>query len=159
MINDFLLKNWFDLLQSSFIVGSFILSYIATQNDIRSRKVEHLLYLNQSYREIWSKTYTYPELLRIREIDLDLKINPITEPERRMIREMVIHIYAIYEAIQNSQIEKGETDKDIYDFLQLPIPNAVWEEVKVYHNKKFIDYIDELLSKHRRVSKSIHLWD
>ncbi|MGB0861517.1 MAG: hypothetical protein ACPG19_01385 [Saprospiraceae bacterium] len=159
MINDFLFKNWFDLLQSIFILGGFILSFIATQNDIRSRKVEHLLYLNQSYREIWAKTYTYPELLRIRETDIDLKTNPITAPERRMIREMVIHIYAIYEAIQNNQIEKGETDKDIYDFLQLPIPNVVWEEVKVYHNKKFIDYIDELLSKHRRVSKSIHLWD
>ena len=65
----------------------------------------------------------------------------------------------VYEAIQNNQIEKGEMDKDIYDFLQLPIPNAIWEEVKMYHNKQFIDYIDELLSKHRRVSKNIHLWD
>ena len=159
MINDFLLKNWFDLLQSSFIVGGFILSYIATRNDIRSRKVAHLLLINQSYREIWSKTYAYPELLRIRQTNLDLKRKPITEPERRMIKEMIIHIYAIYEAIQKNQIEKGEMDKDIYDFLQLPIPNAIWEEVKMYHNKQFIDYIDELLSKHRRVSKSIHLWD
>ena len=159
MINDFLLKNWFDLLQSIFIFGGFMLSFIALRNDIRSRKIEHLFQINQSYREIWSKTYTYPELLRIRETDIDLKINPITEPERRMIREMIIHIYAIYEAIQNNQIEKGEMDKDIYDFLHLPIPKAIWEEVKIYHNKQFIDYIDELLSKHRRVSKSIHLWD
>ena len=159
MINDFIFKNWFDLLQSSFIVGGFIISFISTQNDIRSRKIEHLLHINQSYRQIWSKTYTYPELLRIRETSIDLKTNPITEPERRMIREMIIHIYAIYEAIKSKQIEKGEMDKDIYDFLQLPIPNSIWEEVKMYHNKKFIDYIDELLSKHRRVSKSIHLWD
>lgn len=159
MISDFLLKNWFDLLQSSFIVGGFMLSFVAARNDIRARKLEHLLYLNQSYREIWSKTYTYPELLRIRQTDIDLKKNPITEPERRLIREMIIHIYAIYEAVKNDQIEKGETDKDIYDFLHLPIPNAVWEEVKIYHNKHFTDYIDELLSKHRRVSKSIHLWD
>lgn len=159
MINDFLLKNWFDLLQSSFIVGSFILSFIATRNDIRSRKIEHLLHINQSYREIWSKTYTYPELLRIRETNIDLTTHPITESERRMIKEMIIHIYAIYEAIESNQIEKGEMDKDIYDFLQLPIPNAIWEEVKMYHNKQFIDYIDELLSKHRRVSKSIHLWN
>jgi len=109
MINDFLLKNWFDLLQSIFIFGGFMLSFIALRNDIRSRKIEHLFQINQSYREIWSKTYTYPELLRIRETDIDLKISPITEPERRMIREMIIHIYAIYEAIQNNQIEKGET--------------------------------------------------
>jgi hypothetical protein len=72
---------------------------------------------------------------------------------------MIIHIYAIYEAIKNDQIEKGETNKDIYDFLHLPIPNLVWEEMKMYHNRQFTDYIDELLSKHRRVLKSIHLLD
>ena len=74
-----------------------------------------------------------------------------------MIKEMIIHIYAIYEAIQNNQIEKGEMDKDIYDFLHLPIPNAVWEEVKMYQNRKFADYIDRLLLKRRRISKNIHL--
>lgn len=157
MINDFVLKNWFDLLQSSFIVGGFILSFIATRNDIRSRKVEHLLHINQSYREIWGKTYTHPELLRIRETDLDLKKKPITDAESRMVREVIIHIYAIYEAIQNNQLEKGEMEKDIYDFLHLPIPNSIWEEVKMYQNKQFVDYIDTLLSKHRRVLKRIHL--
>lgn len=159
MINDFLLKNWFDLLQSSFIIGGFILSFITTQNNIRSRKLEHLLHINRSYREIWSKTYTFPELLRVRQTSIDLKIHPITEHERRMIKEMIIHIYAIYEAIQSNQIEKGEMDKDIYDFLHLPIPNCIWNEVKIYHNKQFIDYIDELLSKHRRVSTNIQLLD
>lgn len=159
MIHDFLLKNWFDLLQSAFIVGGFILSFIAARNNSRSRKISHLLQINQSYREIWGKTYNHPDLLRIREPRLDLGKHPITEPERRVVREVIIHIYAIYEAIQNKQIDKGEMEKDIYDFLRLPIPNSVWEEVKMYQNKKFVDYIDELLSKNRRVLKSIYLSD
>lgn len=149
MIDDFLLENWFDLLQSAFIVGGFILSYFATHNDIRSRKVEHLLHINQSYGEIWGKTYAQPELLRIREANLDLKKHPVTHAEQRMVTETIIHIYAIYEAIRSGQLDKGEMEKDIGDFLRLPIPNVVWQEVKGYQNKQFADYIDGLLSGNR----------
>ena len=159
MMNDFLLKNWFDLLQSSFIISGFVLSFIAARNNRCARKLAHLFHINQSHREIWSKIYTYPELLRIKEAHIDLEKHPITEFESRMIKEMIIHIYTIYEAIHNNLIEKGEMEKDIYDFLRLPIPSVIWEEVKMYHKKQFVDYIDELLSKHRRVSKSIHLLD
>lgn len=145
MLNDFLLKNWFDLLQTAFIVGGFTLSYLATHNDIRSRKVEHLLLINQSHREIWDKTYSHPELLRIRKTKLDLKTQPITAAEHRLVKEVIIHIYAVYEAIRNGQLDKGEMESDIADFLQLPIPNLVWQEVKVYHNKEFVAYVDALL--------------
>jgi hypothetical protein len=151
VINDFLLKNWFDLLQSAFIVGGFILSFIAIRNDIRSRKVEYLLYFNQSYREMWSKTYSHPELLRIRKTDLDLKVHPITEAERRMVKEIIIHLYAIYEAIRTKHLDKGEIERDIYDFFHLPIPNTVWSEVKTYQNKQFVSYINGLLSQKKKL--------
>jgi len=154
MLDDFIIKNWFDLLQSAFIVGGFILSFFATRNDVRSRKVEYLLLINQSHREIWSKTYSNPELLRIRKNKIDLKSNPITAAEHRMVKEVIIHIYAVYEAIQNEQLDKGEMENDIADFLRLPIPNLVWQEVKVYHDKRFVAYMDALLSRGNR-SKTI----
>ena len=145
MIHDFLLKNWFDLLQTCFIVGGFILTYRATRQDIRSSRVDHLLQINESHREIWAKTYSHPELLRVRESEVDLEKHPNTEAERRIIKEGIIHIYAVYEAIQNKQLDKGEMNKDVSNFLRLPIPNAVWREVKMYHNKQFVSYIDALL--------------
>ena len=147
MIDDFLLKNWFDLLQSVFIMCGFLLTYLANRNDIRSQKLENLLHLNQSYRKIWGKIYSHPELLRIRKTDLDLDTNPITETERRMVCEVILHMYAVYEAIQNEQLDKGEMGKDISDFLHLPIPNTIWQEVKMYHNKQFVCYVDRLLAK------------
>jgi hypothetical protein len=145
MIYDFLLKNWFDLLQTCFIVGGFILTYRATRHDIRSSRVDHLLQINESHREIWSKTYTQPELLRIRKSEVDLEKHPITEAERRMVIEVIMHIYAVYEAIQNDQLDKGEMEKDISDYLRLPIPNTIWQEVKGYYPKRFLKFINDLL--------------
>ena len=145
MISDFLLENWFDLLQTVFIVVGFVLTYRATRHDIRSSRVDHLLQINESHRDIWAKTYEQPELLRIKESELDLEKYPITESERRIVKEGILHIYAVYEAIQNRQIDKGKMEKDIAGYLQLPIPNAVWQEVKIYHNQQFVSYIDNLL--------------
>lgn len=144
---DFLLKNWFDFLQSIFIVGGFILSCYAIRSDIRSRKVEHLIQLNQSHRDIWSKTYSHPELLRIRQTDIDLNTNPITDAERRLVIEIIAHIYSVYEAIQNKQFDNNEVEKDIAKFLNLPIPNAIWKEVKDFYDMKFVNYIDGLLAQ------------
>ncbi len=147
MFHDFLLKSWFDLLQFVFIVGGFALSYAALKNDARASRVEHLLQLNQSYREIWAKTYAQPELLRIKKSDVDLVNHPITEVEQRMAKEIIMHIAVVYEAIQNKLIDKGEMEKDIVEYLKLPISNTVWQEVKSYHNKQFVSYIDELLKE------------
>lgn len=149
MIDNFLLENWFDLLQSVFIVGGFLLSYFSIRSDIRSRKIEQLLQLNQSHRDIWGKTYTQPELLRIREANVDLQKNPVTAAERRLVIEVIMHIYSVYEAIQNKQLDKNGAEKDIVDYLKLPIPTVVWQEIKGYHNKQFVKHIDGLLSKGR----------
>lgn len=147
MLHDFILKNWFDLLQSAFIVGGFMLSYYATRSDNRSRKVEHLLQLNQSHREIWGKTYSHPELLRIKRADVNLQKHPITASEKRFAIEIIMHIYSVYEAIQSKQFDGKDVEKDIVQHLQLPIPNTIWQEVKEYHDRHFVRYIDGLLAE------------
>ncbi|MEO1263188.1 MAG: hypothetical protein AAFZ15_30540 [Bacteroidota bacterium] len=149
MLDDFLAKNWFDLLQSGFIVAGFVLSYLAIRGETQAKKVEHLLNITQSHREIWEKTYTNPKLLRIRKSDIDLDKEPITEQERRMAKEIIMHIYVVNRAIKNRQLDKGEMEKDIADFLSHQIPNRVWHEVKGYYDKRFVNHIEGLLSKNR----------
>jgi len=146
MIYDFLLKNWFDLLQTVFILVGFVLTYRANRSDVRSGKLEHLLSLSQSYREIWNKTYSQPELLRIRKSEVDLEKNPITEAERRIVKETILHIYTIYVAIENKQLDEGEMSKDISDYLRLPIPNIIWQEGQRYYPKRFQKFINDLLN-------------
>ena len=58
-----------------------------------------------------------------------------------------IHVHIVYEAIKNGQLDKGEMENDIADFLSLPIPNYVWHKVQIYYNEPFVAYINELLSK------------
>lgn len=147
MFDNFLAKNWFEILQSIFIVGAFIHTYYSTRNETRSRKLEHLFQINQSHRDIWGKTYSQPELLRIRKTSVDLQKNPVTEVERRLAAEVIMHIYSVYEAMTIGLFNKGEMEKDIADYLKLPIPNFVWQEVKIYYDTKFVNYIERLLSK------------
>ena len=145
MFYDFLLENWFDLLQTVFIVIGFALSYTALRNDARASRVDQLLQLNQSYRDIWAKTYSHPELLRIRETEADLEKYPITEAEERMVKEVILHIYTIHVAVINNQLEGDEIERDFTDYLQLPIPSTIWKRVKGYYPKRFASYIDNLL--------------
>lgn len=147
MLNDFLFNYWFEVLQSIFIVGAFVHTYYSTRYENRSRKAEYLLQITQSHREIWGKTYAQPELLRIKKANVDLQKNPITELERRFAKEVIMHIYSVYEAISIGLFNKGDMEKDVADYLQLPIPNVVWQEVKRYYNKRFVSDIDKLLSK------------
>lgn len=149
MIFNFLEKHWFDLLQSLSIVMGFLFTALALRNDNRSRRVDHLLSINQSYRDVWDKVFSHPELSRIMKADIDLKAEPITELERRLAYKIILHMYVVYEAIRNKQIAPGEMEKDIYDYLQFPIPRAIWEEMKKYQNKEFVRYIENLLKKHR----------
>ena len=147
MLHDFLLKNWPDLLQTEVILVGFLLTYRATRHDIRSGKVNHLFQIIGSHRDVWSKTYDNSELLRIKEPDVDVEKHPITEAERRIVKEGVLHIYAVYVATQNGQFDEGEMGKDISDFLRLPIPSTIWNEVKRYYPKQFISYIDRLVNQ------------
>lgn len=147
MIQQFLLENWFDLVQTLGIIASLYFTYRLFQNETRSQKMEHLLQLNQSHRDIWNKTYSHPELLRIRKADVDLQKNPITDAEKRLSTEVIMHIYSVYEAIQNKQLDNADVEKDIVSHLKLPIPNTVWNEIKKFQNQKFVKYIDDLLQQ------------
>lgn len=114
---------------------------------MRAWRVEHLININESYKAIWEKTYQNPELSRILKGDLDLKTSPITFAERQLAKELIIHIYVVFEAERNQQITIGEMSKDIYDIMNLPIPKAVWKEIKQYQQKNFVLFIEELLQK------------
>lgn len=48
--------------------------------------------------------------------------------------------------------------KDIAEILQMPIPKQVWEELKLYQPKHFVEFMDSLTStKKSRVAGFLNL--
>ncbi len=79
--------------------------------------------------------------MSIHEVDLELE--PITESERLLVRLLVSHLNATYEAVKNSNIRRmNGIDDDIKKFFSAPIPRAVWDELRLFQNSDFVAFVE-----------------
>ena len=146
MIFDFLQQQWFDLLQSLFIILGFLLTISILRLEARSRKINHLLSLQQSRREVWNPILAHPELDRIFLKDIDLEFNPITPKEKIVIKQAISYLHTLFKAAQHKEIPSPQgLEKDIKQFFSLPIPKAIWEEVRMFQEDDFLVFIEMIL--------------
>src|SRR5262245_45305825 len=128
---DWLEGNWFTLLQSAGIAGSLVFTAISLRIDARVRRVGNLLALTDQHREIWLQLYRRPELARVLDARADLTNKPVTQHEELFVSLLVLHLNSAYHAIQAGMFLSPEgLGEDIRMFFSLPIPKAVWEEMK-----------------------------
>jgi hypothetical protein len=60
---------------------------------------------------------------------------------------LIQHLAAIYKASDLGQFNLAENmEEDVRFFYRLPIPNAVWEEVKEKQEVGFIEFMGGILS-------------
>jgi len=145
MFEQFLTENWFNVVQTVFLILGFGLAAKSYSDDNKSRKVGHLLKLGRHYQKIKDALIERPELKNV------FKKKPtggttVSPTERYYIQQTIMHIYTVYMAIQLGQLEsfKGIED-DIKRYLKLPLPKKVWNEVKKFQDGEFVAYIDALL--------------
>lgn len=147
MAFSFISVPWFDLLQSAFIAGSFLLAAISYQNETRSRQISHLFTLHEHRQAVWRPMLSQPELARIRQSNIDLTADPITTQEQIMVKMAISHLYLIFKATETKQIPTPPgIQLDIKQYFSLPIPNQVWQEVKPYQDSEFIRFISDALA-------------
>lgn len=137
-----------DLFQSVFIILSFMLARAAYKDDAKSRKIQNLIDINESHREIWAEVFSHPHLNRIRLKSADLRKEPITHEERRMVQLIILHIFTAFEARRLGQITPLQgMERDIVGFFSNSIPHEVWKEAKQYQNRQFVTYIDQIIGE------------
>jgi hypothetical protein len=140
-----IIENNFILLQSAGIIGGFLFTGWSLWIDARVRRVQNLLTITAHHREIWSEVYRNPELKRIIDPKADLENRPISIPERFFTRSLFLHLSAAFQASKTGMFtEPEELQKDIKNFLRLPIPKLFWTQSRGRHDHKFAQFIDAL---------------
>ena len=127
-------------------VGLFLTAYAIFEN-ARARRVGNLMAITAQHREIWKEPYERPQLFRVTKRDVDLDKEPISDEERLFVKLLILHLNDVHTAIRARMFVRLEgLEKDVRNFYSAPIPKAVWEELKPYQDKKFIRFVERILS-------------
>lgn len=139
-----------DLIQSIGIVAGFSLNVVAYRRDDQSRQVENQINLAQSHQELWREQFRDPQLKRILEPEADLDLNPMTFVEKQFVKLLVTHMNSFFYANRYGlTVNVNGAEIDVGQLFSLPIPKRVWEEVKAFQNKDFVEFVDACLHARR----------
>src|SRR5882757_1776385 len=89
--------HWLDILQSIGILAGLLFTAHNLRADSRERKIQSLFTLTAAHREIWSKVYEHPHLMRVLR---QAEATPIstTEDEEMFVNLLILHLAASYRA-------------------------------------------------------------
>lgn len=140
-------EHWFDLLQTIGIIGGLVFTAYTTHKDEKARRIGNLIAIAGQNREIWKEVYDRPQLFRVRERDVDLRKQPISDEEGLFVKLLVLHLDTVYRAMKAGMFVKLEgLQKDIKEFFSWPIPRAVWEKIKPFQDEAFVRFVDTCLA-------------
>ena len=145
-----LAENWFDLAQTVGIIGGLLFTAHAIRRDERARAITNTIAVNEQYSQIWHEFYERPELARILEKNADLNQKPVSNDEALFVKTLLLHLDVVRRTMKAGIFVKIQgLQKDIRDFLTLPIPNAVWNKIKPFQDRDFVAFVESCLNDKR----------
>lgn len=140
--------NWFVLLQSIGIISGLVFAALSFRMDAKTQRYANLHFITGHHAELWTQLHRRPELARILDESVDLEGEPVTPQEEWFIKLLILHLNNVHWAIRNRLYETPQgLRKDIRFFLSLPIPRAVWEEMKAFHDREFIRFVERAFTE------------
>jgi hypothetical protein len=136
-------NNWFNLASVVGIIASLLYTAVSLRSETKNRRIQSLLSLTESHRELWAKIFDHPKLARILEANADLSKQPIILEESIYVGLFIQHLASAYQALKGGIIirQDGLCD-DVKSFFSLPIPKAVWETAKRLQNEDFVNFVE-----------------
>ena len=142
-IGGWILQNWFDLFSTVGILGSFWVAIKTLRDESKTRRTANLLTITANHREIWKEYLGNSKLARVRDADADIAKRPITEAEEVFVTFVILQVSNTYYAMKDELVIKLDgLRRDVAQFLSLPIPNAVWNKIKVIQNDDFVSFVE-----------------
>ena len=134
--------NWVNLLNVAGVAGLFFTAY-SIRSDHNTRRIANLATLTEGHRDIWKQMFAYPQLSRVLDPGADPDCKPMTREEEIFVNLVIQHLSVVFHAMHDELTIKPEgLRRDVWWFFSLPIPNAVWEKLKVLQNDKFVAYVE-----------------
>jgi hypothetical protein len=138
-------QNWFELIQTLGITGGLAFTAYSFSKDDKSRKISNLIAIKQQHREIWRELFDRPKLMRVLKQDVNLSKEAITEEEALFVKFLFLHLAAVHRAKRAGMfVEIQGLDRDIQEFLLLPIPKVIWHRLKQFLDKDFVEFVEKV---------------
>jgi hypothetical protein len=139
--------NWFNLLSAVGIIASLLFTAVSLRSETKTRRIDNLLDLTESHRELWTTVFDHPELSRVLDATADLSKQPITLAESLYVGLAIQHLGSAYQAMKSGiAIRQDGLCDDIKTFFSRPIPKTVWEKSKTLQNKDFVGFVQTSLN-------------
>ena len=140
---NWLVREWFTLLQSAGIVGGLLFTAFSMREENKTRRIGNVLAVTHNHREIWTEIFHRPELRRVLHSDVDLEKFPISEEEQIFVNFVILHLNSVFDAMKEKLVLRPEgLRKDVGRFFALPIPRAVWNQMKPLHEEEFVRFVE-----------------
>jgi hypothetical protein len=147
-VASWLATHWLDLIQSAGIVSGFIFTAYTIRRESEARKIGNAIALAERHHAIWKEFHEHPSLARVREAQVNLVAEPITQTEEVFVTSIIIHLDTLHRAVKSKMFVKVEgMRKDIGEFFSLPIPNAVWQKMKRLQNQDFSHFMETCIAE------------
>lgn len=137
--------NWLQFIQSVGIIGGLLFTAYSMRADSRERKVQSVFTLTAAHRDIWSKVYEHPHLVRVlRHAEADSIA--VSKEEELFVHMLILHLSSSYLARKLGMYFQEEGLRmDIKEFFSRPIPKAVWEKSKQFQDRDFVEFVESCL--------------
>ena len=142
-----LVEHWFDFAQTVGIIGGLLFTAHAIRRDEKSRAITNTIAVNEQYSQIWHEFYERPELARILKKDVDLNQQPVSNDEALFVKTLLLHLDVVRRTMKAGIFVKIQgLQKDVRDFIALPIPKAVWEKIKPFQDRDFVAFVESCMA-------------
>ena len=136
-------NNAFNLLSAVGVIGSLWFTSISLRSETKTRRIANLLGITANHREVWKVYLNDKTLTRVLATSADTKQQPATDAEIVFVTLVMTHISSVYYAMNDQLvINLDGLRRDIVEFLSLPIPREVWENIKVLQNDDFAAFVE-----------------
>jgi hypothetical protein len=143
-----LAEHWFDLAQTTGIIGGLLFTALALYRDEKARMITNTIAVNEQYSQIWHEFYERPELARILKKDVDLNQQPVSNDEALFVKTLLLHLDVVRRTMAAGIFVKIQgLQKDIRDFLTLPIPKYIWDKIKPFQDRDFVAFVESCLTE------------
>jgi hypothetical protein len=138
---------WSEILANTGIIAGLTFTGLGYWRDARVRRAQTLLDLAKSHREIWLHLRTIPEAAALKDSKRDLRSRPRTQEETRIVNLLLIHLQSVFQAKRSGIFVLPERLRDdVRAFFSFPVPRDAWNELKAFHDRAFVLFVDEALS-------------
>lgn len=136
-------EHWFDIFQTVGIISGLLFTAHTVRKDGRAREITNSIAIKDQYRKIWKEMFDHPKLARVLEKTVDVINEPVSKQEEFFVNNLIQHLGTVYRATRFGEfVMLSGLQRDVREFFALPIPRAVWEQIKPFQDSDFVNFVE-----------------